>query len=76
MLSNLRIFVAPLDTETRIRKRIESSIAQCLYNKPKPICDFQETEIHYVKRRPSELPFIVENIHHEQILGLDMILEA
>ena len=76
MLGSLKLFVAPLDVEPRIRKRIESSIAHCLYNKSKPICDFQETEIRYARRSSSEEPFIVENVLQEDIFGLDKMLRA
>jgi len=74
MLSLLNIFIAPVDSESRIRKRIESSIARCLYDKPEPVCSFQESDIIYARRKSDEKPLTIINKFHDRIRGLDDII--
>ena len=75
-LGQLRIFVAPLNVEKRIRQRIEAAIANRLYEQPGLIGKFQDDDIRYWPRRTGEKPFSVTMTSFEPILGLYSELTA
>jgi len=75
-LGMLKIFVAPLDVEKRIRERIEAAIANRLYQQPGVVGKFQDDDIKYRPRRTDEEPFSVRMGSFETILGLCSELTA
>ena len=52
----MRFFLAPIDRETRLRKRIEAAIANHLYEQDGLVGSFQEKGIRYEPRGDEESP--------------------
>lgn len=75
-LGKLRIFLAPLDADRRVRKRIEAAIATPLREQPGLIGEFQNGDIRYHPRRTDEDPISVKMKAFEDILGLSAELTA
>lgn len=65
-----RFYVAPLICEQRLRERIEAALANCLYEQPGMIGDFQDRGIHYRPRWASEEPIPVQIQCNDGLLGL------
>ncbi len=59
MLGIFQIYLAPFDIDQRIRQRIESAIAQQIYQQPAPVGTFLDEEIRYSLRRGDEDPIAV-----------------
>jgi hypothetical protein len=51
-----RFYVAPLDCEKRLRERIESGLANHLYEQPGTVGEFQDQGIIYRPRKDTEEP--------------------
>jgi len=69
-LGQLKIFLAPIEVEKRIRERIEAAIADRLFTQPRLIGKFQDNDIRYLPRRNSEEPISIKMVSFEPILGL------
>jgi hypothetical protein len=69
-LELIRVFVAPFETTTRIRRRIEGAIASSLREQPSPIGTFFENDIRYNRRSVDEQPIEVSTSCSHRILGL------
>lgn len=70
LTSMYRFFVAPLACEPRMRKRIESAIADALYACSGVVGEFQERGIRYHRRSPHEEPVRVTIRAGGELLGL------
>ena len=69
----MRFMIAPLDSDTRVRRRIEAALADYLYAQPDPVGSFQE-EIYYERTRPDEEPLQVTIASATPIRGLPATL--
>ena len=70
LLGLFHIFLIPLNSNRRIRQRIEAKIAEVLLKQPGVIGDFQDGDIRYIGRQPKEEPIKVSIKSDGQILGL------
>lgn len=70
----LRIWLLPLEYEPRIRKRIEGAIARHLRSQEDPVGSFQDTDIHYPRRREDEEPIAVQISYAANILGMQDVV--
>lgn len=69
-LCQLQIFLLPIDSEARVRRRIESAIANYLYKQPTPVGQFMDSDIRYLKDLPpGDARLEVEIYNHEAIFG-------
>jgi hypothetical protein len=75
-LKAFRIFLAPLDSERRIRQRIEAAINSRLCEQPGIVGSFQDKDIKYLPKRADEDAILVRINSHEPILGLANELTA
>ena len=48
-LTIFSVFLLPVEAEPRLRRRIESSIANHLYQQPEPVGTFMASDIRYIK---------------------------
>jgi hypothetical protein len=76
LLGKLRIFLAPLDAEKRIRQRIEGSIARKLLQHSDLTRSFLDSDIRYLTKRANEPPVHVTIISNECVLGVPHKLTA
>jgi hypothetical protein len=65
-----RFYLAPLDCDRRLRERIESALANCLYEQPGLVGEFQDRGINYRTRWDSEEPIRVQFYCNDVLLGL------
>ena len=65
-----RFFLAPMECETRLRQRVEASIANHLYNQPGLIGQFQDKGIRYKPRKPEEEGIWLSIEADPRIMGL------
>lgn len=70
MMLVLRLFLAPLCCDKRIRRRIEAAIAQSLYAAPGKVGAFQDQGIHYNLRTNDEEPIACVTSSPVPLLGL------
>ncbi len=70
MLSIFDIYLAPIETDKRIRQRIESAIAKEVYQLPTPLGTFLAPEIRYLSRRIEEIPIRVTMSFNNHSLSL------
>ncbi|HEV8328129.1 MAG TPA: hypothetical protein VGQ08_11635 [Nitrospiraceae bacterium] len=64
------IFFIPFEADTRIRRRVESAIANHLYKQPSPVGEFMDSDIHYIKKlQKGETPIEIEIYGGQQIRG-------
>ena len=70
-LKHIRFFLAPIDSEKRVRQRIEAAISERLSKQLGLIGEFQDSDIKYSPRRTEEKSILVSIEASEQILGLD-----
>jgi len=70
MASMLRFFLAPISCDVRIRRRIESAIAQLLYRTPGKVGMFQDRGVRYHPIRNHEVPVACVASSLVPILGL------
>jgi len=75
-LELIRVFVAPFETTTRIRRRIEGAVARSFREQPTPIGTFIEDDIRYNRRSVDEEPIEVSISCNHKILGLNADLSA
>ena len=76
LLGKLRIFLAPLDAEKRIRQRIEGSLARRLQQHSDLTRNFFDSDIRYLTKQADEPPIHVTIISKECVLGLPHKLMA
>lgn len=76
LIGTFRIFLIPLNSEKRLRQRIEASISDVLLKQPNLVGEFQDGDIRYMSRQPNEKPVKVSIKSGEQILGLPRELMA
>jgi hypothetical protein len=76
LLGKLRIFLAPLDAEKRIRQRIEGSLALRLQQHSDLTRNFFDSGIRYLTKQADEPPIHVTIISKECIFGLPHKLAA
>jgi hypothetical protein len=70
MMADLRLFVAEMPDERRLRQRVEAAIMLGLYDTPAPLCDLPDRGMHLRPRRSDEAPITVTNVCSSQIYGL------
>ena len=70
-LELIRVFVAPVETTSRMRRRIEGTIAFSLREQPPPIGTFINEDVRYFRRRRGEEPLRVRINCSQRILGLE-----
>lgn len=70
LLGKLRIFLAPLDAEKRIRQRIEGSLALRLQQHSDLTRNFLDSDIRYLTKQADEPPIHLTIISKECIFGL------
>ena len=70
MVSVLRFFIAPLNCDTRVRRRIEAAMAQALYDAPGLVGGFQDQGVHYWPRTASEGPIECVLSSPARLMGL------
>lgn len=66
----MRFHLAPIETNPRLRKRIEAALSDCFLSQPGRIGDFQESGVRYHRRRPDEPPIRIQLLSNVPILGL------
>lgn len=69
-LASFRIFVAPLESESRMLKRIEGGIMNILYQAPSPISDIPDRGMSLSRRWENEKPVLVRNNGGSMFHGL------
>ena len=69
-------FIAEIDVDSRLRKRIEGAIADHLVRQPGIVGSFQEAGIKYVRRRKDEPSVQIGVRSSKEICGLPACLEA
>lgn len=69
-LNLFRFFLAPFDSDDRLRQRLEAAIASKLLEQDGIIGSFQDNDIRYYPRRPKEQPIKIKLKVNELILGL------
>jgi hypothetical protein len=70
-LEVLDIFVAPIQVDKRIRRRIEGAIAFSLRRELAPIGSFITEDVRYSGRKDGEAPIQVMIRSSERLLGLE-----
>lgn len=77
-LGHLRIFIAPLKIDYRVRKRIECAIVECLQAQGRLMEeeDSVKPTLEKGRRQPDEEPISLTMTSFEPILGLSSKLEA
>jgi hypothetical protein len=64
------VFLVPLESEPRLRRRIESAIANHLYQQPEPVGTFMDSDIRYIKHlQKGEKIIQIEISGGREILG-------
>jgi hypothetical protein len=74
-LSKFRVFLAPLNRETRILKRFEGSIMTSLYKAPIPFSTIPDKGMSLSLRWEAEKPILVRNMSAYKLYGLPDELE-
>ncbi len=74
-LEGLRIFVANVETASRLCERIEASVMNTLYEQPSPFCDIPDRGMQLAPRLDSEMPIIIKNSCDGILHGLPLALE-
>ena len=75
LLETMRIFIATLDAEKRIRQRIEAEIAHHLQMMPGLVGQFQDEDIRYWPKRENEDSLIIGITGSARIHGMPNELE-
>ncbi|MDD3827861.1 MAG: hypothetical protein PHY79_17995 [Anaerolineae bacterium] len=63
-------YLAPLNCERRLRERIEAALANCLYEQPGLVGEFQDSGINYRPRWKNEDPILVQVRCCNTLLGV------
>jgi hypothetical protein len=71
-LGLLRIFVAPIHADKRVRERIEARVVGELHKNPGVISDFVDDDLRCRPKREDEPPFTVSISGLDKILGLSV----
>ena len=75
-LETIEIMVAPLQAESRVRRRIEGAMAQALKDQPAQVSNLLPDDIRYTTRKKDEPPISVNIESDVKVLGLPSKLEA
>ena len=75
-LMSLRVLIAPLQTETRVRRRIEATIANHIKRQAPPASALLPRDVRYHGRREPEEAIFVHVSSDVEVLGLPAALEA
>ena len=70
LISQFRLFLAPIDGDRRIRQRVEAAIASKLLEQSGVIGEFQDDDIRYWPRRLDEQEMRVKMKFPKPIMGL------
>jgi len=70
-LGQLNLFLAPVDTDRRIRERIEAAISKKLIKQSGVVGKFQDHDIRYMPRRSEEESMRLGMRFSEPIIGLE-----
>jgi len=76
VVSAMRFHVAPVCCEGRLRRRIEGALARHLRGMPGAIGAFQDEDVQYSTRHPSEEPISVRFEWQQRPLGVPDVLEV
>lgn len=74
-LSKFRVFVAPLARETRVLKRFEAAIMNCLYSAPAPFSTIPDKGMSLSLRWETERPILVRNMSATKMYALPEEME-
>jgi hypothetical protein len=74
-LAGLRIFVADVGPEKRIRQRLEAKVMDLLYQQPPPLCDLPDKGVFLARRRPAEEPIMVTSVSTVSLYGIPQKFE-
>lgn len=69
-ITSVNVFIAPLDCDTRIRRRIEGSIAKYIKEQPSNINKFFPKDVRYWKIKDDEEPICIQINYPKLIVGL------
>jgi len=69
-LATFRVFVAPMEPDTRLLKRTESAIMNILYNSPPPASEIPDRGMSLSGRWENEEPVLVRNVGNYNFHGL------
>lgn len=69
-LGALKIFLAPMEGDKRVRQRLEAALAHHLYKQPEIVGTFQDSGLRYLPRRANEEPIVCTLVFPEPILGM------
>ena len=72
-LAGIRIFLADPSggqKDSRLRERFEAALMDDLYKHPPPICDLPDRGTLQLRRRPGEIPILVNNSAASHLYGL------
>ena len=69
-LAGLRIFVADVGLEQRIRQRLEAKVMDLLYQQSPPLCDLPDKGVFLARRRSPEKPITVTSISTVKLYGI------
>lgn len=74
----VRFFVAPIECETRIRRRLEAAIVDALFAVPGVVGTFQDRGVRYQRRRSGEtvIKASLNTPDGQVVLGLPTMIEA
>ena len=70
-LDQLKLFLAPIDSDRRIRERIEAAISRKLNTQYGVVGNFQDHDIRYMPTRSEEEPIQIRMRFSEPIIGLE-----
>ena len=74
-LSKFRVFLAPLNRETRILKRFEGAIMNSLYEAPTPFSTIPDKGMSLSLRWEAEKPILIRNMSASKLYALPIELE-
>ena len=69
-LAGLKIFVADIGPEKRMRQRLEAKVMDMLYEQPPPLCDLPDRGVFLARRRSTEKPITVTSISTASLYGI------
>ncbi|MDP6627916.1 MAG: hypothetical protein QGG50_08440 [Methanopyri archaeon] len=69
-LEVIEVLVAPLQVESRVRRRIEGALARSIQDQPSPASNLLPDDIRYTTRKKDEVPIPVHVMSHTK--GLDL----
>ena len=69
-LEVIEVLVAPLQVESRVRRRIEGALARSIQDQPSPASNLLPDDIRYTTRKKDEVPIPVHVMSHTKVLDL------